>query len=166
MQVYYTCSRHCECLYREGFCVGKDGYSSLLPRFSLSILGGCFVGEILSRTPRLFSFPKMMISKRFKVIGSSRRGISPSSRSPSGGPETKWIGCCEAATCPWKLFPVGSFVESVTVVSSPRKLFLVRSFVGSVTVVSSPQKLFLVWSFVGSPHCRFVSSTKFILRKK
>jgi len=67
--------------FTEGFCMGKDGYSSLLPRFSLSILGGCFVGEILSRTPRLFSFPKMMISKRFKVIGSSRRGISPSSRS-------------------------------------------------------------------------------------
>ena len=53
--------------------------------------------------------------------------------------ETKWIGCCEAATCPWKLFPVGSFVESVTVVSSTRKLFLVRSF-------------------VGSPHCRFFSA--------
>ena len=69
--------------FTEGFCMGKDGYSSLLPRFSLSILGGCFVGEILSRTPRLFSFPKMMISKRFKVIGSSGRGISPSSRSPS-----------------------------------------------------------------------------------
>ena len=69
--------------FTKGFCMGKDGYSSLLPRFSLSILGGCFVGEILSRTPRLFSFPKMMISKRFKVIGSSGRGISPSSRSPS-----------------------------------------------------------------------------------